>query len=213
MSYFDQYSGAAGGYASQYGIPKPVFFGLIQQESSWNPYAIGDSGAAFGFGQLHAGAASDVGVNRFDPLGNLQGAAAYLSKQYNKYGNWTDALSAYNQGHAGTSAGLSYANSVLDKAKKLFGFGGDSGGGGINADTVAQGAACAASGGVDVIACASAASSIFGIGGGGDECGMLDFVCKLRKWISESEFFTRLALATLALLFILGGLYLMKERS
>jgi soluble lytic murein transglycosylase-like protein len=42
MSYFDQYSGAAAGYADQYNIPQPIFFGLIQQESSWNPFAHGD---------------------------------------------------------------------------------------------------------------------------------------------------------------------------
>lgn len=204
MSYFDQYSGIAGGYADQYGIPQPILFGLIQQESSWNPNAIGDNGAAYGFGQLHAGAATDTGVNRFDPIGNLKGTASYLSRQFKKYGNWTDALSAYNQGHAGTSQGLAYANSVLDKAKKLFG------GGNIDPATIAQGAECV---GGNPLACASAAGSILGLGGGGDGCGTFDFVCKLRKWISESNFFTRLALATLALLFVLGGLYLMKERS
>lgn len=202
MSFFGQYSGAAAGYAQQYNIPQPILFGLIQQESSWNPFAVGDNGAAYGFGQLHAGAASDTGVNRFDPLGNLQGTASYLSRQFKKYGNWTDALSAYNQGHSGTSAGLSYANSVLDKAKKLFG------GGNIDPSTVANGAACAAG---DPMACASAAGSLLGLtGGSGSECGTLDFVCKIREWVSQSSFFTRLALATLALLLVLGGLYLMK---
>ena len=172
---------------------------MIQQESGWNPNAVGDGGLAIGFGQLHAGAASDVGVNRFDPLGNLQGAAAYLKRQYNKYGNWTDALSAYNQGHAGTNKGLAYATSVLDKAKKLFS--------GDNIDTIASGAACASG---NPLACMSAAGDLFGLGGSGDECGALDFVCKLRQWVSQSNFFTRLALATLAVLLVLGGLYLMK---
>jgi hypothetical protein len=198
--FYGQYSGAAAGYANQYNIPQPIFFGLIQKESSWNPFAVGDNGAAYGFGQLHAGAASDVGVDRFNPLQNLQGSAAYLSRQYQKYGNWTDALSAYNQGHAGTSKGLAYANSVLDKAKKLFG------GGDID---VGSAAACAAG---NPLACASAGASLLGLGGSGG-CGSLDFVCKLREWVSQSNFFTRLALATLALLLVLGGLYLMKERS
>lgn len=201
MSFFSQYSGAAGGVANSYGIPQPIFFGLIQQESGWNPTIVGDNGAAYGFGQLHAGAANDMGVNRFDPMQNLQGTAAYLSKQYQKYGNWTDALAGYNQGHAGNSAGLSYAQSVLNKAKSMFGGGSDI----TNAATCASG---------DPISCASIAGSALGISGGDSNgCGTFDFVCKLKAWISQSEFFTRLGLAALALILILGALYLLKERS
>jgi hypothetical protein len=41
---------------------------------------------------------------------------------------------------------------------------------------VVQGGACAASGGTDIAwHVSSAGSSLLGIGGGGDECGMLDF--------------------------------------
>jgi hypothetical protein len=197
MSGFTQYSGIAAGYAAQYNVPQPIAFGLFDQESNWNPFAVGDNGAAIGFGQLHAGAASDVGVNRFDPVQNIKGSLQYLSQQFNRFGNWTDALGAYNQGagNYNNSSALNYAKGVLDKAKKY-----------LNGDTIkniGSGVACF---GGDTAACASLAGGVLG----GDECGTLDFVCKLRKWIESSSFFKRLALATLALLFVLGGLYLMK---
>lgn len=202
MSYFDQYSGAAAGYASQYNIPTPIFFGLIQQESSWNPYAQASGSSAYGFTQLVRGTARQMGADLSNPLDQLRAGAQYLSSMPGS--DWTTKLAHYFQGPGATigSDGLAYANSVLDKAKKKFGLGDI--GGLVNSAT--SGAACFAG---DPMACAS----LLGGGGPGDGCGTFDFVCKLRKWITESDFFTRLALATLALLFILGGLYLMKERS
>lgn len=98
--------------------------GMIEQESSWNPYAIGDGGAAYGFGQLHAPAAQDVNADRFDPTSNLYGSAAYLRQQYNRTGNWTDALAAYNQGYGNyqTEAGAEYAATVMDRAGNYGGY-------------------------------------------------------------------------------------------
>lgn len=198
MSYFDQYSGAAAGYASQYNIPTPIFFGLIQQESSWNPYADAPNSSAYGFTQLLSGTAKELGVNVNDPLQQLRGGAQYLASMPGS--TWTEKLAHYYQGPNATigASGLAYASSVLDKAKKLF-----------NGDTISDvtnGARCAAG---DPTACLALGNNVLG----GDGCGMLDFVCKLRKWITESSFFMRLALATLALLLVLGGLYLMKERN
>lgn len=202
MSYFDQYSGAAAGYADQYGIPQPVFFGLIQQESSWNPNAQASGSSAYGFTQLVRGTANQLGVDLSNPLDQLRGGAQYLASMPGS--TWTEKLAHYFQGPGATinQSGLNYANGVLDKAKKLFGGSADLS---KAASDAASGAACAAG---DPMACASLASSVFG--GGGDSCGTFDFVCKLRQWIEQSSFFERLALATLALLLVLGGLYLMK---
>lgn len=122
--FYDQYSGQGMAYAQQYGIPWPIFKGLISQESGWNPDPPGynDGGSAHGFGQLHSGAASDAGVSVTyinDPASNLQGAAAYLKQQYQATGNWKDALAAYNDGagNYGSSKGQTYASSVLNWAK------------------------------------------------------------------------------------------------
>lgn len=123
MSDYQTYSGYGKQFASQYGIPWPIFAGLIQQESGWNAWPTGynDGGQAVGFGQLHAGAAKDVGVNRYDPIQNLKGAAAYLSQQYKATGNWTDALAAYNEGIGNykTNKGQKYAANVFAQAKKF----------------------------------------------------------------------------------------------
>lgn len=203
MSYFDQYSGAASGYAQQYNIPTPIFFGLIDQESSWNPNAAASGSSAFGFTQLLSGTANDLGVNAHDPLQNLQGGAEYLASMPGS--TWTEKLAHYYQGPGANigASGLAYAQGVLDKAKKFLN------GGSISdiAGDATKAAACTAG---DPLACASLAGNVFG---GGDQCGMFDFICKLQKWISSSNFFTRLALAALALLLVLGGLYLMKERN
>jgi hypothetical protein len=186
------------GYAQQYSIPTPIFFGLIQQESSWNPNADAPNSSAFGFTQLLSGTAKDLGVNLSNPLDQLRGGAQYLASMPG--GTWTEKLAHYFQGPGATinSSGLSYAKGVLDKAKQFLN--------GASIDDAANGAACAAG---DPLACASLAQNVLG----SDDCGMFDFVCKLQKWVSKSNFFTRLALATLALLLVLGGLYLMKERN
>lgn len=187
MSYFDQYSGAAGGYADQYNIPRPIFFGLVQQESSWNPNADAPGSSAFGFTQLLSGTANDLGVNARDPLQNLQGGAEYLASMPGA--TWTEKLAHYYQGPGANigASGLAYAQGVLDKAKKY-----------LNGGTIEDAVTGNWLGlGADVL-------------GGSDQCGTLDFICKLQKWISSSNFFTRLALAALALLLVLGGLYLMK---
>jgi hypothetical protein len=204
--YFSQYSGIAANAANQYGIPQPIFFGLIQQESSWNPNASPGTTSAFGFTQLTKAAAAQVGVNQYDPTQNLYGGAAYLASMPGN--TWGEKLAHYYQGPGANigQSGLNYAQSVLKKAESFI----TGSGNGPSTGTVASGAACAASGGTDVMACASAAGGLLGFGGSGDQCGSLDFVCKLQQWMSKSEFFTRLALASLALLFILGGLYLMK---
>jgi hypothetical protein len=91
------YQDYANQVADKYGIPQSIFNGLIKQESGWNPRATSSAGA-YGFGQLMPGTAADLGVNRYDPYENIDGAGKYLSQQFHKFGNWTSALAAYNAG-------------------------------------------------------------------------------------------------------------------
>jgi len=107
--------------ANQYGIPTGIFSSLIQTESSWNPTAQAQGSTAFGLTQLVRGTANEVGVTNInDPQQQLSGGASYLKKQYDKFGNWRDALSAYNQGPGAYSndAGRAYADRVLAGAKE-----------------------------------------------------------------------------------------------
>lgn len=113
-TYRAKYQPVADNYASQFGIPKDILSAVISKESSWNPYAIGSAGE-IGFGQLKTGTAGDLKVNPWNPVENIQGTAAYLKQQYTKFGNWTDALGAYNQGagNYNNANGQSYASAIL----------------------------------------------------------------------------------------------------
>lgn len=106
-------------------IPVPIFDALIQKESSWNPTAQASGSTAYGLTQLTQAAQQDVGVTNInDPNQQLFGGAEYLAKQYQTFGNWNDALAAYNQGPANfnNAAGQQYAKdifSTLSFADKL----------------------------------------------------------------------------------------------
>jgi hypothetical protein len=61
----------------------------------WRPEPNGPQGPM----QVSAAAAIDVGGgDRFDILENRQLGRAYLAQMYRRYGNWPDAISAYNWG-------------------------------------------------------------------------------------------------------------------
>ena len=61
----------------------------------WGPYSNGPQGPM----QVSADAAEDVGGgNRFDVRENRAIGRAYLAQMYRRYGNWPDAVAAYNWG-------------------------------------------------------------------------------------------------------------------
>lgn len=112
----DQYQAAANAAADTYGVPQQIFSALVSKESAWQPYAYSSKGA-IGLAQLMPGTASDLGVNAWDPVSNLNGGAAYLAQQFTKFGNWTQALEAYNAGPSGNLGGSSgYAADILKTA-------------------------------------------------------------------------------------------------
>ena len=61
----------------------------------WRPDPDGPQGPM----QVSAAAARDTGGgNRFDPRENRLLGRAYLARMFGRYGNWPDALAAYNWG-------------------------------------------------------------------------------------------------------------------
>lgn len=88
---------AARQIAEEEGVPVPLFLGLIQQESSWNPSAKSSAGA-MGLTQLMPGTARGLGVDPSDPLQNLRGGARYLGQQLRDFKDPQLALAAYNAG-------------------------------------------------------------------------------------------------------------------
>jgi transglycosylase-like protein with SLT domain len=89
--------------ARRYGIPWGLFNALVNQESGWNPQAQSGAGA-IGLTQLMPGTAQGLGVNPWNPHQNLVGGAKYLAQQYQKFGSWPLALSAYNSGPGGAES-------------------------------------------------------------------------------------------------------------
>jgi hypothetical protein len=88
---------AANSAAAQYGIDPSIFGALVTQESGWNQSALSPSGA-IGLTQLMPATAAGLGVNPNDATQNLAGGAHYLAEQLSTFGNYPEALAAYNAG-------------------------------------------------------------------------------------------------------------------
>jgi soluble lytic murein transglycosylase-like protein len=105
------------------GVDPAIALAVAQRESSFNQNAIGSSGEV-GIFQLMPATAAQLGVNPYDVTGNIQGGITYLGQMYSQFGNWNDALAAYNWGPANVlNAGgvypasvASYVNWVLNQA-------------------------------------------------------------------------------------------------
>lgn len=94
----ESYRQAAIKAAEKYGIPPNIFLSLVRTESNFNPLAKSGKGA-MGLVQLMPKTAEELGVtDPFDPMQSLDGGARYLAQQYNRFGEWPLALSAYNAG-------------------------------------------------------------------------------------------------------------------
>jgi Transglycosylase SLT domain len=104
--------------------PPSLPLAVMQAESSGNPNAVSPAGA-IGLFQLMPATAASLGVNPSDPTANITGGLTYLQQLYNQFGNWNQALEAYNEGPgalqsqiaAGTTpVSAGYASGILAAA-------------------------------------------------------------------------------------------------
>lgn len=104
------------------GVPPSIALAVAQQESNtsqWNAngtLVTGTSGEV-GVFQLMPATAAGLGVDATDLTQNIQGGISYLAQLFQKYGNWSSALQAYNSGSPTGSP--SYASSVLAIASAM----------------------------------------------------------------------------------------------
>lgn len=90
-------------YASgTYDVDPLLLTAIMETESHFN-FNAGSSAGAIGLMQLMPDTASAIGVNPYDPLGNVIGGAIYIKNQIDNFAGWgvygvTYAVAAYNAG-------------------------------------------------------------------------------------------------------------------
>jgi len=103
-------------------VPPSLLAAIADVESGGNPNARGRSGE-IGLMQIKCDTAREMGMtgsceDLLNPYVNVWYAARYLRYQYNRYGSWEKAISAYNAGRY-TPANWRYVEKVLE-AWKLY---------------------------------------------------------------------------------------------
>jgi hypothetical protein len=107
----------------KHGISPAIIIAMIERESQFDRYAIGDDGRSFGLMQVqpknHLQRMIDLGcTDLFDPIQNITVGINYLAEMQNQYGDIAKALVAYNKGsYKGTIT--TYATSVMARANEL----------------------------------------------------------------------------------------------
>jgi hypothetical protein len=94
-----QYIAIAQQDAANVGISPVYFVNQINLESGFNPNAVSPGGAV-GIAQFMPGTAAGMGINPWDPIQALKGAAQMMANAYHQYGDYAKALAAYNAGSA-----------------------------------------------------------------------------------------------------------------
>src|SRR5260221_12434686 len=101
-----QYVAIAQQDAAAVGIPPDYFGRQINTESGFNPNAVSPAGAV-GIAQFLPGTAAGLGINPWDPIQALRGAAQLMASYNKTYGGgYAKALAAYNGGSGTVQSGV-----------------------------------------------------------------------------------------------------------
>jgi len=98
----DQYAGMIERAERENGIPPMMLERLLYQESRYRADiisgAVRSPAGAVGIAQFMPATAVEMGIDPLKPEQAIPAAARYLRRLYNKFGNWSEALAAYNWG-------------------------------------------------------------------------------------------------------------------
>lgn len=116
----------ANAYADHYGVPRPLVYAMISQESGWNRAAISSRGA-LGLMQLMPGTARRYGVRRpFAKSDNICGGVRYLADLLSQFhGDMRPAVAAYYTGEGRIHRrGLAFQNltvvAYVEQVRRLY---------------------------------------------------------------------------------------------
>jgi hypothetical protein len=112
--------------ARKYGLDPNIFAAQIKQESGFNPGARSPAGA-LGIAQIMPGTARSWNVDPGNPRAALNAAAAHMASYVKQFGNYADALRAYNAGPGAVQASHGYAE-TNNYVRTILGSAGTSGG-------------------------------------------------------------------------------------
>lgn len=106
-----------------YGIPLSIVIAMIERESQFDRYAMGDDGRSFGLMQIqpkwHLQRMIQMGyTDLFDPIENIKVGTAILGDLYAQYNDIGLALTAYNSGSANDGYN-GYAIGIMARANEI----------------------------------------------------------------------------------------------
>lgn len=97
-----KYAGQIAEAEQRYGLPTDMLARLLWQECRYREEIITgrvrSPAGALGIAQFMPATARDLGIDPLDPAQAIDAAARYLAGLYRQFGNWTEALAAYNWG-------------------------------------------------------------------------------------------------------------------
>ncbi len=123
----DEYREYIKKYSDEFGVPDELVYAVIKTESDFESSAVSSKGA-IGLMQIMPATFEwltddlmhenlDVGM-LYDPETNIKYGTYYLSRLYNRFGDWNTAIAAYNGGEGNVSEWLSDKR-YSDDGKKL----------------------------------------------------------------------------------------------
>ena len=124
----EEYAPFAEKYSAEYGVPENLIYAVMKTESGFDSSAISSKGA-IGLMQLMPSTfewlSKDILREHlssgmlYDPETNIKYGTYYLSRLYNRFGDWDTALAAYNGGEGNVSEWLADTRYSAD-GKKLI---------------------------------------------------------------------------------------------
>lgn len=147
--------------APNYGVPPSLAVAVMNAESSGNPNAVSPAGAQGLFQIMPANDASLGVTNPFDATQNITAGLSLLQQYYNQFGNWTQALEAYNEGPGALAANGAYASTATYAANILSAAGLDSTAAGTSAGTASTALPDSSSGSSSDLASTGSISDLF----------------------------------------------------